>query len=98
MGLTHSMDALRIHGKRKIAAEFNCRLICKQRVSSAACANTVHAYACKPAGLGCAPVFVDNPVQRRTLVWRYLPMCETAYPYRNLSTRGFANAELVGPS
>src|SRR5256885_5556543 len=27
------MDALRIYGKRKFGAEFNCRLICKQRVN-----------------------------------------------------------------
>src|ERR1700730_4131400 len=27
------MDALRIHGKRKFRTEFNCRLICKQRVT-----------------------------------------------------------------
>ena len=27
------MDALRIHGKPKLRAEFNWRLICKQRVS-----------------------------------------------------------------
>jgi hypothetical protein len=26
------MEALRIHGKRKFATEFNWRLICKQRV------------------------------------------------------------------
>jgi hypothetical protein len=27
------MDALRIHGKPKFRAEFNCWLICKQRLS-----------------------------------------------------------------
>ena len=27
------MEALRIHGNRKFRAEFNCRLICKQRVA-----------------------------------------------------------------
>ena len=92
------MDRYEYMESEKLLLNSNCWLICKQRVSGAACATTVHAYACKPAGLGCAPVFVGNPVQRRTLVWRYLPMCETAYPYRNLSKRGFANAELVGPS
>src|ERR1700736_1855535 len=28
------MEALRIHGKRKSRAEFNCRLICKQQCGS----------------------------------------------------------------